>query len=100
MSEQMKTREEIIRFLITRKQEMADRFSVQRIGLFGSFARGSVLEESDVDILVELKQPTFDHYMELKFFVEDHIGRTVDLVLADSLKPRLRDIIIKEVIYA
>jgi hypothetical protein len=55
---------------------------------------------SDVDILVEFEQPTFDHYMELKFFLEDSFGRPVDLVLADSLKPRLKPIISQEVTYA
>jgi hypothetical protein len=53
-----------------------------------------------VDILVELAIPTFDHYMDLKFFLEDSLGRPVDLVLADSLKPRLKPIITREVAYA
>ena len=63
-------------------------------------ARGAAGDRSDVDILVELSEPTFDHYMDLKFFLEDHIGRPVDLVLADSLKPRLAPIIEREVVYA
>ena len=75
-------------------------FSVRRIGLFGSFLRGSAGEKSDVDILVELDVPTFDHYMDLKFFLEDTLGRPVDLVLADTLKPRLKPFIISEVAYA
>jgi len=53
-----------------------------------------------VDILVELAHPTFDLYMDLKFFLKDNLGRPVDLVLADSLKPRLKPIITREVAYA
>jgi len=52
-------------------------------------------EQSDVDILVELNEPTFDHYMELKFRLEEILGRDVDLVLKDTLKDRLKPIIEK-----
>ena len=79
---------------------MKKRFSVKRIGLFGSFVRGSQHGKSDVDILVEFENPTFDNYMDLKFYLERNIGRPVDLVLVDSLKPRIRNLIIKEVAYA
>ena len=43
---------------------------------------------------------TFDNYMGLKFFLEDHLNRRVDLVIADSIKPRLRETILQEVEYA
>ncbi len=92
--------DEILDFLKQHKQDLETRFSVIRIGLFGSILRGSATEISDVDILVELAQPTFDQYMDLKFFLEDKLGRPVDLVLADSLKPRLKPIITREAVYA
>ncbi len=53
-----------------------------------------------MDILVELAEPTFDHYMDLKFFLEEILDSPVDLVMADTIKPRLRPIIGKEVVYA
>ena len=83
-----------------RRQELTERFSVRSIGVFGSTATGHSKEQSDVDILVELNEPTFDHYMELKFRLEEILGRDVDLVLKDALKPRLKPIIEKEVRYA
>ncbi len=92
--------DEILDFLKHHKQEIAARFSVRRIGLFGSVLRGSASDRSDVDILVELAHPTFDQYMDLKFFLEEQLGTRVDLVLADSLKPRLKPIIAREVAYA
>jgi len=91
---------EILNFLVQNKNDMKKRFSVKRIGLFGSFVRGSQHGKSDVDILVEFENPTFDNYMDLKFYLERNIGRPVDLVLVDSLKPRIRNLIIKEVTYA
>lgn len=92
--------DEILDFLRQHKEDFEVRFSVKRIGLFGSVLRGSANDRSDVDILVELAHPTFDKYMDLKFFLEDKLGRPVDLVLADSLKPRIKPIITREVAYA
>jgi hypothetical protein len=96
----MNKKEDILSFLRQHREEIRKKFSVKRIGLFGSVFHEAEDASSDVDILVEFEQPTFDHYMELKFFLEDSFGRPVDLVLADSLKPRLKPIISQEVTYA
>ena len=95
-----KDKADILRVIREKQSEMADRFSVRRIGVFGSFARSSAGPESDVDILVELAEPTFDHYMDLNFYLEEVLNRSVDLVMADTIKPRLRPIVGKEVVYA
>ncbi|TAK31292.1 MAG: nucleotidyltransferase [Chloroflexota bacterium] len=92
--------QEVMEFLKAQKGEIASRFAVRRIGLFGSHVRGEATEQSDVDILVEMDQPTFDGYMDLKFYLEERLGRPVDLVLTESVKPRLRPIISREVAYA
>ena len=96
----MKNKEKILSFLQDHREYIKDRFSVRRIGLFGSVLHGTADADSDVDILVELDQPTFDNYMDLKFFLEDSLNLSVDLVLADSVKPRLKPIISNEVTYA
>ena len=82
------------------RRELSERFTVSRIGVFGSFARGDAGPESDVDIIVELAEPTFDHYMDLKFRLEEVLQRPVDLVMADTVKSRLKPIIEQEVVYA
>jgi len=79
-------------------EELSERYTVVRIGVFGSFARGDENRESDVDVVVELAQPTFDHYMDLKFRLEEVLQRPVDL--AETMKPRLKPIIEREVVYA
>ena len=78
------------------------KFGVKRIGIFGSFARGEEREDSDLDVLVIFReeQKTFDNYMDLKFYLEDLFGREVDLVTEKALKPQLKDIIMKDVVYA
>jgi uncharacterized protein len=92
--------ETILKIITDIRDELNERFTVKRIGIFGSFVRGDVNSESDVDIIVELAEPTFDHYMDLKFRLEEILDRPVDLVIADTLKPRLRPIIEQEVVYA
>lgn len=73
---------------------------VRKIGLFGSYRRGTPTAGSDMDILVTLDQPSFDGYMDLKFFLEELFQCPVDLVLEKNLKPRLRPYILAEVEYA
>lgn len=95
-----KNKGDVLRTIRDMQSELADRFTVLRIGVFGSFARGKTGPESDVDILVELREPTFDNYMDLKFYLEEILDNSVDLVIHDAIKPRLKPIIEQEVVYA
>ena len=56
----MKTLEDILAYLRESRERFAQLYHVRRIGLFGSAARGEVGAESDLDILVEMSEPTFD----------------------------------------
>jgi len=94
------TTSSVVQKIAGMRLELSERFTVKRIGVFGSFARGDAGPESDVDIVVELTEPTFDHYIDLKFRLEDVLKRPVDLVMADTVKPRLKPIIDQEVVYA
>ena len=69
-----KDKADVLRVLREIRPELAGRFTARRIGVFGSFARDSAGPESDVDILVELNEPTFDHYMDLKFYLDLDAG--------------------------
>jgi hypothetical protein len=72
---------------------------VKSLALFGSAARGEATAGSDMDFLVEFDgPPTFDRYMDLKFHLEDLLGRRVDLVTPDALKPRMRPVVEKEAV--
>jgi len=73
---------------------------VRSLALFGSVARDEATLASDIDVLVELEEPiTFDRYMDVKFYLEDHLGRKVNLVSRKALKPKIRDIVEREAIY-
>jgi len=86
--------------LIKANRSRLREFGVLKLGVFGSHARGDASPDSDIDFLVELENETFRSYMGLKFFLEDLLGRKADLVLLDTIKPRMRDEILDEVKYA
>jgi len=93
-------RNEILKTLRAHRDELRQRFGVKSLAVFGSVARGEARPDSDVDILVEFEgRATFDRYMGLKFFLEDLLGRRVDLVTRKALKPRLRPYVEQEAIY-
>lgn len=76
------------------------RLGVRSLALFGSTARNEATPSSDVDILVTfVHAPTFDQYMETKFYLEDLLGCKVDLVVEDGLKPLVRAEVEKEAVY-
>ena len=82
------------------KPELADKFGVKRIGVFGSYARGSISPESDIDILVEFSRPIGWDFLDLKDFLENRFRKPVDLVTTKALKQQLRNSILKEAIFA
>ena len=89
----------ILELLNQHRDEVQRRFGTKRLALFGSAARDELRDDSDVDILVEFSGPaTFDGYMDLKFFLEELLGRSVDLVTKDAVKPRMRPIIERDLI--
>jgi len=74
-------------------------FGVRRLGIFGSYARGDEKGSSDMDFLVEFDDASLQNYLNLKDFLEQLFHCPVDLVFADVVKPRLRPIILNEVVY-
>lgn len=93
-------REQIVATLRTRFPEMSDRFGVASLWLFGSASRGELSEHSDVDLLVAFDGwATFDRYFGLQLYLEELLGRRVDLATERMLKPRLRQRIESELLH-
>jgi len=80
-------------------RETLRKYGVKRIGLFGSYVRGTATAASDIDFLVELERVTFDDYMGLALFLEDLFQKDVDLVTATSIKPGIKPYVEKEIEY-
>ena len=92
-------RNRILSVLAEHLQEIVARYGVKRLALFGSAARDALEAASDVDVLVEFAGPaTFAAYMDLKFYLEDLLGRPVDLVTEKALRQELRPYVEKELI--
>ena len=93
-------RSEIIALLTRHKPVLAERFGVTLLALFGSVVRDVAHENSDVDILVAFDGPaTSDSYFGVQFYLEDLLGRPVDLVTTKALRPELKPYIEKEALY-
>ena len=73
-------------------------FGVSKLSLFGSFLTNNFYANSDIDFLVEFQadMKTYDNFMDLSFFLEDLLGRRVELVTPKSLSPYLGPHILKE----
>ena len=76
-------------------------YGVRLFGLFGSFVRDQQRQDSDIDILVQFvpEQKTFDNFMNLAFFLEELLGRKVDIITEESLSPYIGPHILREVEY-
>lgn len=81
------------------KPVLSDRFSVKRIGYFGSYSRNEHTEKSDIDILVEFRKPVGWEFFDLQEFLENELQLKVDLVSSQALKEQLRDSILEQVQY-
>ena len=91
---------EIIDFLKSEKTFLSNEFGVVNIGLFGSFAKGEQTADSDIDILVELKEPRFDWLAGLKIYLEQSFEKKIELVRKSNLlKSRFIRRVEKDIIY-
>ncbi len=84
----VRNRADIVRRLTKHNEEIKS-FKVTRLELFGSAARDELRKRSDIDMLVEFSILDTDNYFGLKFFLEDLLGRKIDLVREKAIKPRM-----------
>jgi len=82
------------------KPYLARQFGVVKLALFGSTARDSATATSDVDVLVGFDGPaTSARYFGVQFYLEDLLGRPVDLVTDKALRAELRPFIEREAVH-
>ena len=79
------TKEDIICMLREAFPYLASAYGVRKIALFGSFANGYPRADSDVDLLVELNQPLGLQFMDMADYLEEKLGRKVDILTKDGL---------------
>ncbi len=76
-------------------------FGVQSIGIFGSFSKNKQNTNSDIDILVEFipGKKNYKNFIHLAYYLEDLLGRKVELLTPQALSPYMKDHILNEVEY-
>jgi len=89
---------EILHFLKKNKQLLMQRFNINTIALAGSFARDEATENSDIDIIVNMPS-SFRNFFNLKYYLEEHLGRPVDLGLEKNLRSFIKKQMKDEMIY-
>lgn len=94
----MISKNEILKILKENKKSIQEKYQVNKIALFGSFSRDEATENSDIDILVDMK-PSFDNFFELKYFLEEKFHTTVDLGKEKNLRLLVKKSIENELIY-
>jgi predicted nucleotidyltransferase len=90
-------KDEVQQILNIQKPYLSDTYSVEKIGLFGSFVRNQNTENSDIDLLVQFKKPIGLEFIELKEYLESVFNKSVDLVTVNALKPYMKDQVMNEV---
>lgn len=96
------SRQEIIAYIESHREQLRTRFHVRKIALIGSFARDEQTPESDVDLLLDLEEGTAGIYQlkrNLKDELERQFGRPVELASERYLKPYYKKQILQEAIY-
>lgn len=98
MSKQL-TKEAIINYLKEHTKEFQEKYELEQIGIFGSYARDEATENSDIDIFVKMK-PTLSNYVEIKEELESAFSKSVDIIrIRDKMNPYLLKRIQKDGVY-
>lgn len=89
----------ILNYLKEHYPEFKEKFHVEKIGLFGSYAKGNATNESDIDIFVKMKPSLFD-MIAIKEQIENDLHKKVDIVREHkNIKPLFLEMIQKDLIY-
>lgn len=81
----------ILKIIHKEMPTLRQRFGVEQLALFGSFARDEASENSDIDLVVSLERPLGFAFIELANYLEEKLGRKVDLITATTLEMGIAD---------
>lgn len=94
----MKRTEDILNALRQAMPELAERFGVKRLAIFGSYARGEQRDDSDVDVLVEVDPSIGLRFVDLAEHIEAILGVRAEIISRRAIKPRNWRVIERELI--
>ena len=91
--------EKILEILRGQIPLLAERYSVETLEVFGSYVRAEQQKDSDLDVLVTFREvPSLLTFIAIENYLSDVLGVKVDLVMKDSLKPKIGGQILREAI--
>lgn len=95
------TKEEILNFIREHRSLLEEKYAVRKIGIFGSYAKGTPTEKSDIDFYVVFSKKTLDNMTGLWLYLEKAFGKKVDMIHKHPrLRKGLKTQIESEVLYA
>lgn len=96
----MLSQKEILDFLTKNNNTIKKKFAVVNIALFGSYAKNTAIEESDIDLLVEFSEHTYDNLAGLYIYLEENLGKKIDIVSKHRyMRKSFLEIVEKEALY-
>jgi len=97
----MVDRDIIINYLKQHKQDFNNKYSIEKIGIFGSFSNNKNDKDSDIDIVYETssKDLTFSQSFQLEDELKNQFEREIDLVNFKYMNPLIKRKAIKDIIY-
>jgi uncharacterized protein len=100
MNAPVSNKQELLQLIHAHEQQIHN-YGVKQLGIFGSFVRDEVKQSSDIDFLIEFypEKKNFDNFIELAFYLQDLLGRKVEIVTPQSLSKYIGPYILKEVEY-
>ena len=91
--------ESLLKILRRQIPMLAERYSVETLEVFGSYVRAEQKRDSDLDLLVTFKEaPSLLTFIAIENYLSDLLGVKVDLVMKDSLKPKIGKNILREAV--
>ncbi len=81
---------------------LKEQYKIKKLGLFGSYSRNQATEDSDIDLLIELETDItfgFITFCHLENILKEKLGKKVDLVISENIKPSLKENILNDIIY-
>ena len=95
--------DDILIFINKNKKKFHEKFHIIRIGVFGSFSKNQQNADSDIDLIVEFDttiQNIYETKIDLKSLFKQQFNRNIDIAREKYLKPRIKDAILKDAVYA
>ena len=95
----MKSIDELKEIIAQNQATLEQKYKVKSLAFFGSFVRGDQTEDSDIDVMVEFREPVGLLFIHLADYLEEILDMKVDLVTPEAIKPNRMKYIMDELEY-